>query len=44
MIGEKAPEMIAAEHGVKLAEFVGEAALASARRTAKMPRLPVAEG
>ena len=24
MIGEKAAEMIAAEHGVRLAEFVGE--------------------
>ena len=24
MIGEKAAEMIASEHGVKLAEFVGE--------------------
>jgi choline dehydrogenase-like flavoprotein len=24
MIGEKAAEMIAADHGVKLAEFVGE--------------------
>ena len=24
MIGEKAAEMLAADHGVKLAEFVGE--------------------
>ncbi len=24
MIGEKAAEMVAADHGVKLAEFVGE--------------------
>jgi len=24
MIGEKAAEMVAAEHGVRLAEFVGE--------------------
>lgn len=26
MIGEKAAEMVAADHGVKLAEFVGEQA------------------
>ena len=35
MIGEKAAEMIAADHGVKLAEFVGERVIKSANPVVK---------
>jgi len=37
MIGEKAAEMIAAEHGVRLSEFVGE------HRMSTLSRIPIAE-